>query len=49
LKKQNKTEEVKKKQEEARKDFKKAVEIDSNYEKAKKNLSKLGLGMPMTL
>ena len=49
LKKQNKKEEVKKKTEEAKKDFKEAIKLDSNYEKAKKNLSKIGLGIPMTL
>ena len=49
LKKQNRTDELKKKQEEAKKDFKKAIELDGDYEKAKKNLSKVGLGIPMTL
>ena len=35
--------------EEAREKFKKALQLDSDYQKAKKNLSKLALGAPMTL
>ena len=41
--------EVKKIREEAKKDFRKAINYDSEYEKAKKNLSKLVLAVPMTL
>lgn len=49
LKKKNKKEEVKKKIAEAKENFKEALKYDSNYEKAKSNLSKIGLGIPMTL
>ncbi len=49
LKKQKKKKELKKKKEEAKREFKKAIKLDSNYEKARKNLSKAGLGIPMTL
>jgi TolB-like protein len=41
--------EVKAIKEEAKQDFKKALDYDSAYEKAKKNLSKLSLAIPMTL
>jgi len=49
LEKKGKKEEVKKVKEEAKKDFKKALQYDSDYEKARKNLSRLALGVPMTL
>lgn len=41
--------EVKKIKEEAKEDFKKALDYDSEYEKAKKNLSRMALAVPMTL
>jgi len=44
-----KKEEAKKLIEEAKKDFKEAVAIDPNYEKAKKNLSKISMAIPVTL
>jgi len=44
-----KKEEAKKLIEEAKKNFKEAVAIDPNYEKAKKNLSKISMAMPVTL
>ncbi len=34
---------------EARESFKEALGYDSGYQKAKENLGKLGLGVPMTL
>ncbi len=34
---------------EAKDSFKEALEYDSGYRKAKENLGKLGLGVPMTL
>jgi TolB-like protein len=49
LKKEGKKKEAKKLINEARTDFKKAIKIDPNYEKAKKNLSKLALAAPPTL
>jgi TolB-like protein len=49
LKGKGEKENLKKKEEEAKQDFKKAISIDSGYEKAKSNLSKLALGAPMTL
>ncbi len=49
LKKKKKKEEVRKVKEEAKKDFKEAIKLDTNYEKAKKNLAKIGLGIPVTL
>jgi TolB-like protein len=49
LEKKGKKQEVKKVKEEAKKDFKKALQYDSDYEKARKNLSRLALGVPMTL
>lgn len=42
-------EEAKKLIEEAKKDFKEAVEIDPNYVKAKKNLSRISMAIPVTL
>jgi TolB-like protein len=49
LKKRKKKKELKKVKEEAKKDFKEAIKLDTNYEKAKKNLAKIGLGIPVTL
>lgn len=49
LKKQNKPEEAKQKAAEARRDFKEALERDSGYTKAKKNLMRVMQAMPMTL
>ena len=49
LEKKGKKKEVKKVKEEAKEDFKKALQLDSDYEKARKNLSRLALGVPMTL
>ncbi len=49
LEKKGEKDEVKKVKEEAKKDFKKALQYDSDYEKARKNLSRLALGVPMTL
>lgn len=49
LKKKKMKTELKKVKEEAKKDFKEAIKLDTNYEKAKKNLSKIGLGIPVTL
>ena len=49
LKEKGEKEKVKEKTIEAKQDFKKAISIDSGYQKAKKNLSKLILGAPMTL
>lgn len=49
LKKKGETQKAKQLIEEARQDFKKAVELDQKYEKAKRNLSKYVLGSPMTL
>lgn len=46
---EGKKEEAKKLIEEAKKDFKEAVAIDPNYEKAKKNLSKISMAIPVTL
>lgn len=46
---EGKKEEAKKLIEEAKKDFKEAVSIDPNYEKAKKNLSKISMAIPVTL
>ncbi|HQQ52075.1 MAG TPA: hypothetical protein PLZ29_12840 [Spirochaetota bacterium] len=44
-----KKEEAKKLIEEAKKDFKEAVAIDPNYVKAKKNLSRISMAIPVTL
>ncbi len=49
LAREGKKEEAKKLIEEAKKDFKEAVAIDPNYEKAKKNLSKISMAIPVTL
>ncbi len=46
---EGKKEEAKKLIEQAKKDFKEAVAIDPNYEKAKKNLSKISMAIPVTL
>jgi len=46
---EGKNEEAKKLLEQAKMDFKEAVAIDPNYEKAKKNLSKISMAIPVTL
>lgn len=47
LKKEGKKEEAKKVLVEAKKDFSKAVELDPTYEKAKKNLAKVSMAIPV--
>lgn len=49
LAKEGKKDEAKKIIEEAKKDFNKAIELDPNYTKAKQNLSKISLAIPVTL
>lgn len=49
LKKEGKTEEAKKVIAEAKQSFEQAIKIDPEYEKAKQNLSRISLAMPVTL
>ena len=49
LKKEGKEEEAKKAILDAKQNFKKAVEIDPTYEKAKKNLARVSLAIPVQL
>ena len=49
LEKKGEKEKVEEVKEEAKKDFERAIEYDKDYEKAKRNLSKLALAIPMTL
>jgi TolB-like protein len=49
LEREDKTEEARKVKEEARSDFETALELDSEYERARQNLTRLGLTAPMTL
>jgi TolB-like protein len=49
LEKKGEKEKVEEVKEEAKKDFERALDYDKDYEKAKRNLSKLALAIPMTL
>ncbi|MBW1792767.1 MAG: hypothetical protein JRJ14_11055 [Deltaproteobacteria bacterium] len=49
LKKQGKLDEADKRLQKARERFEEALKHDPNYVKAKENLARLGLGIPMTL
>jgi TolB-like protein len=49
LTRENRKEEAKRVREEAKVDFETALKLDSDYEKAKQNLTKLSLAIPMTL